>query len=323
MILSASRRTDIPAFYSKWLINRLREGYLLSRNPMNFRQVTRITINPELIDCFVFWTKNPENMIDSLQILDKSGYNYYFLFTLNSYGKDIESSIPETYKMIEIFKRLSGKIGKERVVWRYDPVLFTETIEQNYHVRKFKHIAKELENYTEKCIISFITMYKKVIANAGKLGIRSLDKNEKEKIAASFSEIASEHKIKLMTCADENDFSHFGIEHGKCIDDELISRNINENVTIPRDKAQRQECRCAVSFDVGMYNTCTHGCVYCYANVNQEVARASFEAHDENSPMLSGYLKEGDMVNEKEAVSHRTNQLSLFDKIQKEKGELI
>src|SRR5512143_1704999 len=161
MIISASRRTDIPAFYSEWFMKRIEEGHVMVRNPMNARQVSRISLEPELVDCIVFWTKDPSRMIGKLDVLDQKKYSYYFQFSLTPYGKDIEPSVPEKKKVVSAFIELSERIGKERVVWRYDPILLTDSINRDYHFRSFEHLAKALAGHTGKCIISFADFYKK------------------------------------------------------------------------------------------------------------------------------------------------------------------
>lgn len=159
MILSVSRRTDIPAFYSDWFFNRLHEGFVDVRNPMNIHQISRIKITPDVVDCIVFWTKNPYNMLARLYELKK--YNYYFQFTINPYGKDIEANVPVKTEIIDTFRRLSLLIGRNRVIWRFDPILITDEINVIYHIKYFEELAKRLENLTTRCVISFVDLYKK------------------------------------------------------------------------------------------------------------------------------------------------------------------
>ena len=177
MILSVSRRTDIPNYYSEWFFNRVKEGFVYVRNPMNAHQVSKIDITPEVVDCIVFWTKNPEPMLDRLDEL--SSYDYYFQFTLTGYGKDMECNVPhKKEKMIPIFQELSKKIGMKKVIWRYDPIIFTKKYSPEYHLKAFEQIATALKGYTEKCVISFVDIYAKNKKNMELLDLYEIDKNE-------------------------------------------------------------------------------------------------------------------------------------------------
>ena len=157
MILSVSRRTDIPNYYSEWFVNRIKEGYLYVRNPMNAHQISKIDISPQVVDCIVFWTKNPKNMMSRLSEL--KGYNYYFQFTITGYGKDVEPNIPDKRtEIIPVFQELSRQIGKEAVIWRCDPIFLSEKYTKEYHLKAFEEIATKLRGYTDKVIISFVNI---------------------------------------------------------------------------------------------------------------------------------------------------------------------
>lgn len=173
MILSASRRTDIPAFYADWFLNRLREGYVLVRNPMNYHQVSKVRLAPENVDCIVFWTKNPSHFIEKLPEIDNLGYRYYFQFTLNPYGKSIEENLPDKNALVETFKRLSDQCGPEKVIWRYDPIFVGDDYPVDYHAEQFARLANRLEGYTEKCIFSFLDPYAKIQKNNQAVGRRA------------------------------------------------------------------------------------------------------------------------------------------------------
>ena len=178
MIISASRRTDIPTYYSEWFMQRIKEGYVLARNPMNAHQVSRISLNPEVVDGIVFWTKNPLPMLDKLPLL--KDYMYYFQFTLNGYEQDVEAGVPPKDKFIVPgFQRLSDMLGPERVIWRYDPILLNNKYTFNYHVQRFAELAKQLAPYTKQCTISFLDMYAKTERNMQGLAVQpwSLEKN--------------------------------------------------------------------------------------------------------------------------------------------------
>lgn len=288
MIVSASRRTDIPAFYTEWFFSRLREGFVLVRNPMNRHQVSRVSLHPSVVDCIVFWTKNPESMIRKLDLLDRYTIPYYFLFTITPYGKNIEKGLPPKDQIIESFILLSERIGKERVIWRYDPVLLTKEIDLRFHSRSFRYIAERLKGYTQRCIISFLTLYRKCRRNLAGIDVVELLEEEKFSIARIIGSIAQDYGVRIETCATDIDLSGINIEHGKCIDDELISSITGKPMRIRKDRSQRDSCRCVESTDIGAYNSCLHHCLYCYANENRALARANNAMHDPSSPLLLG-----------------------------------
>ena len=307
MILSVSRRTVIPAFYSEWFFNRLREGYIDVRNPMNIHQVSRVKITPDVIDCIVFWTKNPKAILTRLDELND--YHYYFQFTLNPYDTRIESSVPRKNEIISSFKELSSKIGSNRVIWRYDPILLTDTIDVNYHIQYFEELAKRLAGFTKRCVISFVDLYKKTSTNTKHLNLRELNQDEVSRIAEAFSSIAKRYELELVTCAENVDLSDFVIEHGHCIDPELIEHICGYNLNVRKDKNQRKECGCVESIDIGAYNTCCHGCAYCYANFNNEKVRQQSSRHIKTASLLTGELQNDDVVKERKVCSLKSDGL--------------
>ena len=310
MILSASRRTDIPNYYSEWFLNRIREGYFYVRNPMNPRQVSKITLSPEVVDCIVFWTKNPGPMLPRLGEL--SAYPYYFQFTLTGFGKDIEPHVPHKKKsMIPIFQELSDKIGKEKVIWRYDPIIFTDIYSPEYHLKAFGQIAEELNGYTSKCVISFVDTYAKNQKSLKELHSFSLPENELTAFGRELSLIAGKHKITVATCAETLDLSACGIGHNRCIDKELIEQITGYSIRGNKDKNQRKECGCIESIEIGTYNTCKNGCLYCYANASQESILQTCKLYDANSPLLCGKIMENDKITERKVRSLKEDQLSL------------
>jgi len=311
MIISASRRTDIPSYYSDWFFNRIADGFVTTRNPMNYNQVKRIELTPEAVDCIVFWTKNPKPMIESL---DKLGdYNYYFQFTLNSYGKDIEENIPsKNDEIIQTFQKLADKIGKEKVIWRYDPILLNEKYNIDYHVNYFGKIAEKLKNYTEKCTISFIDFYKNITTNIKPLYLAELNNETKTFLAKELSKIAFGVGLKMDTCAEDLNLDEINIGHARCIDDLLIQRIIGYTINAEKDKNQRLECGCVKSIDIGTYNTCNNRCKYCYANHSQNILKKNNELYDPNSPLLCCELNPEDKVNERVVKSIKCTQTSIF-----------
>lgn len=255
MIISASRRTDIPAFYSEWFINRIKEEYLYVRNPMNIHQIGKINLSPSVVDGIVFWTKNPIPMMEKLDKIKK--YPYYFQFTLTAYGRDIEIGLPSKNKeLIPAFCELSKMIGKERIIWRYDPIFINDTYSVEYHKRYFKTLASKLGAYTEKCTVSFLDMYKNTIRNIQPLGIRIPTREEQIDIMAEFALIANEYGFYIDTCAEEIDLSELGIKHACCIDKERFEKIGKYHLEVKKDVNQRNVCGCVSSIDIGTYNTC-------------------------------------------------------------------
>lgn len=297
MIISASRRTDIPAFYSDWFCKRIQEGYVLVRNPMNIHQVSKVSLKREAVDCIVFWTKNPENMLPKLDLI--KDYQYYFQFTLNPYNKAIEVNVPRKIKVIDTFRRLSDKIGPDRVIWRYDPIILNADIDINYHEKYFEVLAKKLNGYTSKCVISFIDYYKKIDKKFKEYGINEIDDATKRVIAEKIADISKAYNIKVETCAEDIDLDEFGIGHTRCIDPVLIESLLGMKINLKKDLNQRKACGCITSVDIGAYNTCTHNCIYCYANYSSKIVKRNIKNYDINSPLLCSRLTENDKIIEK------------------------
>ncbi len=278
MIISISRRTDIPAYYSPWLFHRLREGFAIARNPRNPRQERRVSLKPEGVDAIVFWSKNPAPMLPRLHEL--AGYRYYFQFTLTGYGPEIEPAFGDKAALLDTFRRLADTIGPERVLWRYDPVLLNPEYTMERHVDLFGQLAHVLRGYTKRCTISFIDDYKNTAANAAKLLLAPMDDGVKTSIAAAFAPIARQCGIDLMTCAEGIDLASLGIGHGRCVDAALINGLWGLNLPVTKDKGQRPGCLCTPSIDIGVYNSCPGGCLYCYANNNPAVIERNRGRHD-------------------------------------------
>lgn len=312
MILSVSRRTDIPNYYSEWFLNRIKEGYLYVRNPMNIHQVSKIDISPEIVDCIVFWTKNPEPMLNKLEQL--KDYKYYFQFTLTGYGKDMEPALPHKKdKMIPTFQRLSEMIGKEKSVWRYDPIIFTEAYSEEYHLKAFQEIASSLKGYCTRVIISFVDFYAKTKKNMKDIQVISKNENELIDFSKKLSEIAKSNGMKIETCAELIDLSSCGIRHSSCIDKKLIEKIIGYSIKAEKDKNQREACGCVESVDIGAYNTCLNGCKYCYANYSEEQVQESKAFYNANSPILCSNIREEDKITERNVKSLKEGQISLFE----------
>lgn len=310
MIISASRRTDIPAFYSDWMANRIREGFVLVRNPMNIHQISRIPLDPSAVDCFVFWTKNPERFLDKLPLFSK--YNYYFQFTLTPYDQRLEPNVASKSAILDVFKQLSSIVGKKRVIWRYDPILITEELSCDWHKKQFEYFARQLSGYTSRCVISFLDLYKKCEKNLYEIKLVNLTPQLMRDFTKSIAGVASNYGIEVVSCAEEIDLSDSGVAHGKCIDDKLIAEISGFDVVVSKDKTQRAECGCVASVDIGAYNSCPHGCLYCYANYDLNAVRCNYAKHNQSSPLLFGEVEKEDRITDRKVVSCFDMQRRLF-----------
>jgi hypothetical protein len=262
-IISVSRRTDVPAYFSDWFFNCLSEGYVEVVNPFNPRQIRHISLLPEDVEGFVFWSKNPGPMLDRLNLLD--GYRYYFSLTLNPYGNDIEVNLPPKQTLIDTFKALSRVVGRERVIWRYDPVLLNDTINSDFHIKNFEETAKQLSAYTCKVIFSFVDCYKKTESALAALRIKAPQTEEKFILAENFSRISQNLNLTIESCAEDIDLSPYNIARASCIDAALLGQLGGKKIPYSKDKWQREFCGCTSSVDIGAYRSCRTGCVYCYA----------------------------------------------------------
>jgi hypothetical protein len=289
MIISASRRTDIPAFYSSWFLRRLEEGYALVRNPVNTRLVYRVPISAGTTRCIVLWTKNPDPLVDRLGELEDYGIPFYFLFTLTGYGPELERNLPDKRGILRTFRTLAARLGPERVVWRYDPILFTPEYSLSVHLRLFTELAGELAGSTRRCVMSFLTMYNKCRRNLASFELVDLPGRQKAALAGEMKSVAAERGIELASCASD-ELVAAGVPAGKCVDDLLISRISGQEFRGRKDRSQRASCRCVESADIGAYDTCVHNCLYCYANSNYRTALERRRLHDPKSPLLYGGL---------------------------------
>ena len=327
VIISASRSTDIPAFYAKWFFNRLAKGYCVWYNPFNQHPMYISFKNCKVV---VFWTKNPEPIIPYLPELDKRGIHYYFQVTLNDYVKEgFEPNVPSVEERVETFKQLSNLIGKEKVIWRFDPLIITPNIGPRELLTRIWHVGNKLKGYTDKLVFSFVDVkaYRKVQNNLVKetAYFTKEDVEKAEMSDAQRMEIVEGlvklrdiwkregWNLQMATCAEDMELSQYGIEHNCCIDGELMKRifaddkelvyylhtgkmpepdMFGEIPPIPekqknlKDKGQRKICGCMVSKDIGMYNTCRHFCVYCYANTSKEAVLKNKNKHNDESESI-------------------------------------
>jgi hypothetical protein len=298
MIVSASRRTDIPAFYGEWMMNRLRAGEVLVRNPLNRRMVQRVPLSPDGVDCIAFWTKDPGPFLDRLSEVDRMGYRFYFLFTLTPYDETLEANVRPKSGVLDGFWRLSDAIGPERVVWRYDPVVLTSACTVGWHTARFEGLAAALEGRTRRCVFSFVRIYRKIRRAMEEAGARAPEGEAAREIARAFGAVARARSLELLSCGMAGDYSDLGIGRSACIDPALVGRITGRAVRARKDASQRPECGCAESRDIGAYDTCGHGCIYCYANSSPGKAAEALARHDPASPLLCGSLLGDETVTE-------------------------
>ena len=303
MILSVSRRTDIPQFYPDWFFNRLKEGYLYVKNPMNSRQISRVDLSPEQVELIVFWTKNPEPMLERIREL--RDIPFYIQFTLTGYGRDVEPGLPDKRRMIDVFRKTGEQVGKERMVWRYDPIFLNSRYGEEYHLRAFEEIAGNVCGSTEKVVISFLDMYGKTERNMKGISIEELDEEGMKRLGKRLAAIAGAYGLKIEACAEKADLSSVGVSRGSCIDPVMAERLLGGPVCRRKDKNQRMECGCLESVEVGTYDTCLAGCKYCYANDSVEAVKRRRTLYDEHSPLLCGRVEEGDRISERKGRSVR------------------
>ncbi|MEI0529848.1 DUF1848 domain-containing protein [Brachyspira intermedia] len=284
MIISASRRTDIPSLHTKWFLNRLKEEYVITQNPISKNNFYKIPLNKNIVDIIVFWSKNPN--IDFLKEVRDLGYEFYLHFTITPYNKNIEKNIPDKNLLIKNFQIISKLFGKEKIIWRYDPIILNDDFDANYHINNFKNFADNLNGYTDECIFSFVQIYSKIKNN-----IKNINYNDKIILIENIKEISEKNNIKLKSCSQ--DFDNITIEKSACIDKERIQKILGYSIKEKKDKSQRKLCNCIESIDIGMYNTCTNGCIYCYAN-----SKNILKDYDANNEILS----DKNLIDNKNAV---------------------
>lgn len=288
-ILSVSRRTDIPAFYADWFFGRLskgREGYIDSINPFNQK---RQHVSFKNVKFIVFWSKNPKPIMKHLDTLDALGIDWYLQYTLNDYPSMFEPNIPSIEEKVRVFKEISSRYGPSKMIWRYDPVFYIgEILGIEQHVQRIAGILNEIGSLTQKMVFSFadIARYRKVLVNLKDTGAKELTYEEQvlfaEKLRALVNDMGLSN-LQIATCSEAIDLESYGIQHNACIDAKLIAQlsrdhEFSKRMSIAgKDPGQRGECLCAKARDIGVYDTCAHGCKYCYANLTPESAMANFE----------------------------------------------
>ena len=309
MILNTGSRTDIPAFYSEWFLNRIRAGFVMARNPFYPEIVTRFSIDPEVVDLIAFCTKNPAPMLPFMDELSR--FLQFWFVTITPYGKEIEPAVPDKDEVLDSFRRLSDIVGKRCTGWRYDPIFLSDTYTVEYHLKTFERFASELEGYTEQVVISFIDLYEKTKKNFPE--VREVPEAERLILGKAMAESASRHGMKIYSCLEGQDLAPLGVNTGGCMTKEVLEHAIGEELKVPAGVSPAREgCRCLLGSDIGAYNTCRHFCRYCYANYDRETVLRNSVAHDPSSPLLVGNIREGDKIREANQIRYRTGQMCLF-----------
>ena len=314
MIISASRRTDIPAFYAQWFINRIRAGWCLVPNPLNYNQLSYVSLKPEDVDAIVFWSKNPAPIIHYLTELNSRGFRYYFQFAVNDYPTALEPRIPSLDERIRTFHKISNHLGPTRIIWRYDPIIISNRTPPGFHIDKFANIATALRGYTRRVMVSLVDFYQKTnhrlstLESKGFLFDReAADSQRVWDLFKDLSAIAKYNEMEIFTCAEERDFSNAGVPPGRCIDGALLQQLWSLHGHTKKDPTQRAACLCVVSKDIGINDTCIHGCPYCYSTHNLTIAKLRYSEHDPESPVIWGKTRE---LSEAERAYHsRANLL--------------
>ncbi len=309
MILNTGNRTDIPAFYSAWLCNRIRAGFVCVRNPFHPSCVTRYRMDPELVDVLMFCTKNPA---PALEYLSEFGiFRQLWFVTITPYGREIEPGVPEKREVIRSFRELSSQIGRKCVCWRYDPVFLSDRYSIAFHCRSFEEMASALSGAVEYCVVSFIDLYEKTRRNFP--SVRAVTPEEQRVLVDHFVKTGKRCGIRIRLCCEDPGLAVLGADVSGCMSREVIEEAIGRDLLIPSDwRRVRKECRCLLGNDIGAYNSCPHGCVYCYANYDRKCVERNFRDHDPESPFLIGHERVGDIVRDAVQKSFLDRQDSLF-----------
>lgn len=318
MILNTGARTDTVQYFSAWLLKRFEEGYVLVRNPLFPNKVTRYALTPDKVDAVLFCSKNYAPILPRIrEITDK--FRTYFHYTITAYGKDVEPGVPSIEESIQTLIRLAQIVGKEKIAWRYDPVLLSGEYTIATHLDTFEKMAKRLAPHIDRCIFSFVEMYKKLAANMPQL--RPMTERDRDELARGLGKIAAENGIRLQTCGTNGDYSAYGIAASGCATLDILGKANRCEFRDLKHKGMREGCHCIESRDIGAYDTCLNGCKYCYANQSPQKAADNFRFHDPNAPLLLGTLRPTDTVTEaaqKSMLKDAHTQPSFFDLLRTE-----
>jgi hypothetical protein len=289
MVISASRRTDLPAFYAEWLIRRFRAGYCRVPNPYYPQQVSQISLAPEDVDVIVFWTRNPSPFLPYLAELNERQYRSYFQYTLLANPPSLDPGALPVKTSLATFRALADAIGPERVVWRYDPIVLSTETGYDFHRRSFERLATALRGHTWRCVVSLLDPYCKTEKRMKGIDLLPQAGQEFEALMCFLAEVARDNDMDIQSCAEPASLEPFGIRPGKCVDDAYIREVFGLDVSHAKDPVQRPACGCVTSRDIGAYDTCLAGCQYCYATSSFDRSKTNYQRHDPQSPMQVGW----------------------------------
>lgn len=293
MIINTGGRTDTVQYYTDWLLRRFEEGYAFTRNPLFPTKVNRYELDPKVVDCVVFCSKNYQPILPRLhEITDR--FNTYFHYTITAYGRDIEPGVPPIDESMATLIELSQLVGRQRVSWRYDPVLLTRDYTIQRHLETFDRMARVLAPHIDRCIFSFVEMYKKLRFNMPELIPLSVE--DMDELARGLGSIAATYGMRIQTCGTNGDFSRYGIQSSGCMTLDILGEANGVAFKNRKHKGMRQGCHCIESRDIGAYDTCLNGCKYCYANQTPQRAFENYRLHDPASPLLLGQVCPDDTV---------------------------
>ncbi|MGL5435482.1 MAG: DUF1848 domain-containing protein [Lachnospiraceae bacterium] len=312
MIINTGGRTDTVNYYCDWLLNRLEDGYVYSRNPLFQNKITKYELSPDKVDALIFCSKNYTPILPHIgEVLEK--YNIFCHYTITAYGKDVEPQVPPIDNAMDTLIQLSNIVGKEKLAWRYDPVLLTDKYTIETHLETFEYMTEKISGYVSSCIFSFVEMYKKLATNMPELiPLTDADKNE---LAQGLGAIAAKYHMPIQTCGTNGDYTLHGIKASGCITSDILEQSngckFKKNTS---HKGMREGCHCIPSRDIGAYDTCLNGCKYCYAVKNQDAVNRNYKLHDKNSPLLIGQIKDTDTIQngaQKSLLASDSQQISL------------
>lgn len=308
MIINTGMRTDIPAFYSDWFVNRLKAGFVLVRSPYNPRSVTRYRLSPDVVDLIGFCTKNPAPMLPHMDMLQP--YGQYWFVTITPYGREIEPCVPRKQDVLDSFRQLSDIVGTDSIGWRYDPVFISDQYPVDRHIKAFEYMAKALSGYTRTAVISFIDLYQKTKRNFPEA--RPVTAEQRLLLGKAFTDIGNQYGMTIKPCGEGDELSSFGADCSGCMTVAVYEQALHQRLRVPKTVPARKECACYLGGDIGAYNTCGHLCRYCYANYDNGIVQRNMLTHDPESPLLVGHLTSEDQVHDAKQESWIDPQISMI-----------
>ena len=307
MIIQTGNRTDIPAFYADWFANRLREGFVLVRNPFNPQSVTRYILDPSVVDLLVFCSKNPKPLLKYRSLLEP--YHQYWFVTITPYGTDIEPNVPDKSLVMDTFRELSSIVGPDCMCWRYDPILVNDGWTVDRHIESFRNMCQTLSGTTRTAVISFIDLYEKVKRNFPE--VKTVPIKTQLALTEEFVKIGAKYGMTIKPCGESKVLETVGADCSGCMTQKTFETAVGQNLILPPNPNNRRECACYITGDIGAYNTCRHFCRYCYANADRNAVLCASKMHDPKSPLLIGHVQPEDKISQPKQVSWIDPQMRL------------